>query len=124
MYNNMLYCICSKKEIHKKKEEVHKMKKFELAVKIIVDEQEKELTGYYQDWGIETWADMLEAYGQDSQDFKEDVIYMLNDYSNENNVNLYLNDSNELEDEEGNFISYRKIINAVRKEMKNRGLLA
>ena len=24
MYNNMLYCICSKKEIHKKKEEVHK----------------------------------------------------------------------------------------------------
>lgn len=100
------------------------MKKFELAVKIIVDEQEKELTGYYQDWGIETWADMLEAYGQDSQDFKEDVIYMLNDYSNENNVNLYLNDSNELEDEEGNFISYRKIINAVRKEMKNRGLLA
>ena len=30
------------------------MKKFELAVKIIVDEQEKELTGYYQDWGIET----------------------------------------------------------------------
>lgn len=97
------------------------MNKFELAVKIIVVDIETDLDGYYKDSEIETWADYLEETGRDSADVKEDVRFTLASYSDFNNVDLYLNDCNELELEDGSVLTYRKLMNAVRKQLKAEG---
>lgn len=99
------------------------MNKFELCIKLVVDDVKADLTGYYKDSGIETWADYVEETGRDSADVKADVYYTLNRYSEENNVDLYFNDCSELELEDGSLLTYRKLMNAVRKELKKEGLL-
>lgn len=96
------------------------MTKLELAVKIVVDDVKETVNDYYSDWEISSWSEMLEAFGQTSQDFKEDVCYLLSNYSNENNVDLFLNDEYELELEDGSLVSYRKLTNLIRKELKEK----
>ena len=95
------------------------MKKFDLCVKLVVEDIKIDLEGYYKDSGIETWADYLEETGRGSREVKEDVYYTLNRYSNDNNVDLYFNDCNELELEDGSLLTYRKLMNSVRKELKS-----
>lgn len=97
------------------------MKKFDLCIKLVVEDIKSDLDGYYKDSEIETWADYLEETGRDSKEVKEDVYYTLNRYSNDNNVELYFNDCNELELEDGSLLTYRKLMNAVRKELKKEG---
>lgn len=97
--------------------------KLELAVKLVVEDIKSDLDGYYKDSGIETWADYLEETGRDSREVKEDVYYTLNKYSNDNNVELYFNDCNELELEDGSLLTYRKLMNKVRKQLKSEGYL-
>lgn len=97
------------------------MNKFELATKLVVEDIKEDLNGYYKDCGIRTWTEYLEETGCDSQDVKDNVYYVLNRYSNENNVYLYFNDSNELELEDGSILTYRKLMNKVRKELKAEG---
>lgn len=99
------------------------MNKFELCIKLVVDDVKADLTGYYKNSGIETWADYVEETGRDSADVKADVYYTLNRYSEENNADLYFNDCSELELEDGSLLTYRKLMNAVRKELKKEGLL-
>ena len=99
------------------------MKKFDLCVKLVVEDIKSDLTGYYKNSGIETWADYLEETGRDSKEVKEDVYYTLNRYSNDNSVDLYFNDCNELELEDGSLLTYRKLMNAVRKELKSEGYI-
>lgn len=99
------------------------MKKFDLCIKLVVEDIKGDLTGYYKDSEIETWADYLEETGRDSKEVKEDVYYTLNRYSNDNNVELYFNDCNELELEDGSLLTYRKLMNAVRKQLKSEGYL-
>lgn len=99
------------------------MNKFDLCVKLIVDDVKADLTGYYKDSDIETWSDYVEETGRDSADVKADVLYTLNSYSDFNNVDLYFNDCSELELEDGTLLTYRKLMNAVRKELKAQGLL-
>lgn len=96
------------------------MTKLELAVKIVCDDIEKDLNGQYKDWNITNWGEMLDAFGQDSKDFKEDVNYLLANYSNKNDVDLFLNDLGELEIDDGSYITYRQLTNAIRKELKKR----
>lgn len=99
------------------------MNKFDLCIKLVVEDVKADLTGYYKDADIETWADYVEETGRDSADVKSDVMYTLNRYSEENNADLYFNDCNELELEDGTLLTYRKLMNAVRKELKAQGLL-
>lgn len=99
------------------------MNKFELCIKLIVDDVKADLEGYYKNSDIETWADYVEETGRDSADVKADVMYTLNSYSDFNNVDLYFNDSSELELEDGTLLTYRKLMNAVRRELKSEGLL-
>ena len=99
------------------------MKKFDLCVKLVVEDIKEDLAGYYEDSGIETWADYLEETGCDSKEMKENVLYVLNKYSDENDIDLYFNDSSELELEDGSILTYRKLMNRVRKELKNQGYL-
>lgn len=102
------------------------MTKFELAVKVTVDWIKWDLTTYRKNgWEIENWSDMLNAFGQDSKDMQRDIEYMLLKYTNKqydmgNNIDITLNDYHELEDENGNLISYRTLTNAVRKELFNK----
>ena len=90
------------------------MTNLEKAVQIIVNDYKTTLQNDYSDWNINSWSDMIEAFGQDSRGVKEDVIYVLM------GANIYLNDDCELEEQDGTTISYRKLMNEVRKEMKNR----
>lgn len=99
------------------------MKKFDLCVKLVVEDIKGDLDGYYKDSEIETWSDYLEETGCDSAEMKENVLYTLNRYSDDNNVDLYFNDSSELELEDGSLLTYRKLMNAVRKELKKEGYL-
>lgn len=99
------------------------MNKFELCIKLIADDVKADLEGYYKNSDIETWADYVEETGRDSADVKADVMYTLNSYSDFNNVDLYFNDSSELELEDGTLLTYRKLMNAVRRELKAEGLL-
>lgn len=99
------------------------MNKFELATKLVVEDIKSDLEGYYKDSGVETWADYLEETGRDSKDMKDDVRYTLASYSDFNNVELYFNDCNELELEDGSLLTYRKLMNAVRKELKEEGYI-
>lgn len=97
------------------------MNKFELATKLVVEDVKSDLDGYYKDCGIKTLYEYLEETGCDSADVKDNVYYVLNRYSNENNVDLYFNDSNELELEDGSILTYRKLMNRVRKQLKEEG---
>lgn len=84
----------------------------EKAIKLVVEDIKADLTGYYKDCGIENWSDYLEETGCDSSDVKDNVMYVLR------NADIYFNDSNELELEDGSLLTYRKLMNAVRKELK------
>ena len=106
-----------------RKEMNRKMKKFDLCVKLVVEDVKADLDGYYKDSDIETWADYLEETGCDSREMKENVLYVLNIYSDENGIDLYFNDSSELELEDGSLLTYRKMMNAVRKELKKENYL-
>ena len=90
------------------------MTNLEKAVQIIVNDYKITLQNDYSDWDINSWSEMIEAFGQDSRGVKEDVIYVLM------GANIYLNDDCELEEQDGTTISYRKLMNEVRKEMKKR----
>lgn len=90
------------------------MTNLEKAVQIIANDYKTTLQNDYSDWDIHSWSDMVEAFGQDSKDIKEDVIYTLR------GADIYLNDDCELEEQDGTTISYRKLMNEVRKEMKKR----
>lgn len=92
------------------------MTNLENAVEIIVNDYENTLQNDYSDWDIHSWSDMIEASGQDSQDVKEDVVYTLKE------ADIFLNDDFGLEEQDGSVVTYRKLMNAVRKEMKNRGI--
>lgn len=89
----------------------------EKAIELVVEDIKSDLTGYYKDCEIETWSDYLDETGCDSSDIKDNVMYVLR------KEEIYFNDSNELELEDGSLLTYRKLMNAVRKELKNQGLL-
>ena len=90
------------------------MTNLQTAVQIIVNDYKATLQEDYSDWDIHSWSDMIDAFGQDSRGVKEDVIYVLM------GAKIYLNDDCELEEQDGTIISYRKLMNEVRKEMKKR----
>lgn len=62
---NIYLWVVIKSKIYK---EEHKMKKFDLCVKLVVEDVKSDLTGYYKDAEIETWADYaMEALKQYTQ---------------------------------------------------------
>lgn len=50
----------------------------EKAVKIITSVLRNDIEEDYADWGIESWSEMLKAFGIDSEDMKDEVFYILN----------------------------------------------
>ncbi len=98
------------------------MNNLEIAVKAVADYLEGELKDdYYKDDGISSWGEMLECFGWDSEDAKDEIRTVLWDYSNKNHIDCDLNDDNELEN--GNeLVPYKKLVNAIKKEMKVRKL--
>lgn len=100
------------------------MTNLELAVRILADYYENTINEDYSDWGIESWSEMVKAFGQDSDDVMEDVNSILDDYCTENNTqSVMLTADFEIEEADG-FVSYRKLMNEVRKELKRRGVFS
>lgn len=100
------------------------MTNLELAVRILADYYENTINEDYSDWGIESWSEMVKAFGQDSDDVMEDVNSILDDYCTENNTqSVRLTADFEIEETDG-FVSYRKLMNEVRKELKRRGVFS
>lgn len=90
------------------------MTNLEIAVKVISDGLERELSDYdyYKEYNITNWSQMLnafsDAFGWNSKDVKNEIIRALQIYSKENNVNCNLS----------NLPSYRKLISEVKKNWK------
>lgn len=100
------------------------MTNLELAVRILADEYENTINEDYEDWSIESWSEMVKAFGQDSDDVMEDVNSILDDYCKENNTqSVMLTADFEIEEADG-FVSYRKLMSEVRKELKRRGVFS
>lgn len=93
------------------------MTRLETIVNLITEDIKSDLNGYYADRDIKSWGEMLNAFGNTSADFKENVAYVIRKYFNENNIENYVCDDLDLETEEGELISYRKWIGMVRKEV-------
>ena len=72
------------------------MTNLEIAVKVISDGLERELSDYdyYKEYNITNWSQMLnafsDAFGWNSKDVKNEIIRALQIYSKENNVNCNL----------------------------------
>lgn len=98
---------------------------FELAIKVVADGFEETLKeDYYKDWDITTWSEMQNAFGLDSSLTKVEIIYMLNDYANKFGVyDVYPDDDGAIRTKDGDLMTYRQLVNAVKKELKERGLL-
>jgi hypothetical protein len=96
------------------------MTKTEHAVKIIANELINDIQENYSDWGIESWGEMLNAFGLDSADMKTEVYYILN----HSDLDPFaFTDDCEIIDEtmpSGGIVSYRSLMNRVRSEMKKR----
>lgn len=93
------------------------MTRLETIVSLIANDVKETIDTFYDDWDIENWNEMLNAFGQTSTDFKADAEYTIHRYFNENGIDWYVNDDLEIETEEGELISYRKWIGMVRKEV-------
>ena len=88
------------------------------AIQIIVDDIRSYLDGIYRDWEIGSWSEMLDAFGQTSADFKEDVRYTLIQYYNRMGcVYFPVTDDCEIVNTDGSITTYRQLTNLVRKEL-------
>ena len=105
-YHNVLYYKC--------KEET--MNNTEKAVKIITSALKHDIEEDYADWYIESWSEMLRAFGIDSEDMKDEVFYILN-HSDLNE--LAFTDDCEIVDSTAKhgFTTYRSLMAKVRKAL-------
>lgn len=87
----------------------------EKAVKVIADYLQETIKEDYNDWGIESWGEMLRAFGLDSEDMKEEINSVLTDNK------LMFTDEYELETEDG-FVTYRQLVTSIKKELKKRNV--
>lgn len=71
-YETVAYC--KRREDNEMKETTNTEK----AVQIIVSDIRKTIDEDYSDWGIESWKEMLHAFGMDNgAEFKDEVFYIL-----------------------------------------------
>lgn len=68
------------------------MKKFETAIQVVANDLRNTIKEDHNDLDIESWSEMLNAFGLDSSDIKEEIRYILNKYENDNNISLILTD--------------------------------
>lgn len=94
---------------------------FAKCVQTLADDYEKTIWEDYRTWDIESWSEMVMAFGQTAKEMKDDVIYTLGHeehlisewYVEESPTYLCVHYHDET-------INYRKLMNAVRKELKAR----
>lgn len=96
-----------------------------LAVKVVADDFEETLkSNYYKGWDITTWSEMQDAFGCDSADTKANVRYVLVEYAKKFGIwELFPDDDGAIRTKDGDLMTYRQLTNAVRAELKIKGLL-
>lgn len=90
---------------------------FDKAVEIIVNDLRSDIDGLYADWEISNWAEMLDAFGADSADMKDDIQYTLIEAAKDKIIPWCFNDDLSIEESDGQIRSYRQLTNAVRKQL-------
>lgn len=92
------------------------------AVNILCNDYLNTINEDYQGWNITSWSEMIDAFGQDSDDIKDDVWYTLSHFQTENSVSnqlmIYELDNGIYDGE--TFISYRSLMGAVRSKMNKK----
>ena len=90
------------------------MTNFEKAVEIAVAEIKRDAGFMNVDWDyVDDWGKLLDWFGQDSSDMKDDILYTLN--KSELSVSVF--DDCSIEDSDGSIKSYRQLTNAIRKQL-------
>lgn len=86
------------------------MTRFESAVKVVVEDIKRDAKIHGVRWEcVNTWAELLDWFGSDSAQMKEDIIYTLSW------AGIYTADDGSIEDTDGTIKTYRQLTNAVRK---------
>lgn len=92
------------------------MTNFEKAVEIVSTDLLGDIKDYRDNgYEIDSWSDMLDAFGQTSSDLKDDVRYVLVEASNDGTIAACFDDDLMIEDEDGTTKTYRQLTSAVRK---------
>lgn len=93
------------------------MKNFNKAVSIIVEDIKRDLNGYYKAWDIQTWSELLDAYGIDTSEMKDNIRYTLITATNNGDIECFFTDDLEIINEDGSTKTYRQLTNAVRRRL-------
>lgn len=94
------------------------MTNFEKAVEIAVGGIKYDAKIFGVDWErVDGWNDLLEWFGQDSTDMKNDIYHELCRAAAMGNLNGYPMDDCSIEDSDGSIKTYRQLANAIRKQL-------
>lgn len=85
------------------------MSNIEKAVKVFC-EAHREYLKMYED--IETMNDLIELWGWDSKELKDEILYEL--YHNKETVDIDITDDCEIIEKDGTIHSYRSLVKAIR----------
>lgn len=90
------------------------MTNFDKAVEISVAEIKRDAEFCNVDWEwVDDWSKLLDWFGQNSEEMKEDVLYILN----RSELSFSVFDDGSIENEDGSIKTYRQLTNAIRKEL-------
>lgn len=90
------------------------MTNFEKATEIVVAEIKRDAEFMNVDWDyVDDWGKLLDWFGQDSSDMKNDILYTLN----KSELSASVFDDCSIEDSDGSIKTYRQLTNAVRKQL-------
>ena len=92
------------------------MKNFDACVELIVKSIVDDMRINEIDW-VTNWAELLDAFGSDSEMMKDDIRYDLMFAANNGEIPLCFNDDLDIEEADGSLKSYRQLTNAVRKKL-------
>ena len=90
------------------------MTNFEKATEIAVESIKRDAEFSNVDWDyVDDWNKLLDWFGQDSSDMKDDIYYTLS----RSELSLSVFDDCSIEDSDGSIKTYRQLTNAIRKQL-------
>lgn len=94
------------------------MTNFEKATELVTKEIMSDLRSFreYEEGDVTNWQEMLDWFGIDSSEMKENIYWMLKEAANNGEIEWFFTDALEIEDN-GSFKTYRQLTNAVRKQL-------
>lgn len=92
------------------------MTNFSKYVDYIAEDLRSEFDQYRRNgWEMASWSEMLDAFGIESSDLKDDIHYTVARAVNDGELPDCYFDDMSIEDSDGSIKTYRQLTNAVRK---------